>query len=238
MSKAVTVSDIRELLREALKPIAEDINYLKQKSGVNDNQIVEINRMINAISIKLDAVEQTTAVASKPPVKRTKKPKADEKSNIKAADDEDDEKSKPRRKVPTSSADPDDDEESVAHDDAAPEEVDVDEDDEVSSTTSESKKKSVNKVKSSGSSTRTKASSDSKSKKSTFNKLVQFRKVFNTDEKRVTDLISEEAVTKLESSVSEHRGAAKKTARVKAYYDYVCKNNPAFFTELKNEYDK
>jgi hypothetical protein len=219
MTKSISVSDIRELLREALKPIADDINYLKQKSGVNDNQIIEINRMINAISVKLDTVEQTAAVVSKPPIKRNKKPKAEEKSH----ELDDDEKVKSIVNVPTSSADID--EESVVDE--------VEDDDDVSSTTSESKKRSVNKTSDSKS-----KPSISKTKKSAFNKLVQFRKVFNTDEKRITDLLSEEAASKLEDSISGLKGSAKKTARVKAYYDYVCKNNTAFFTELKNEYDK
>jgi len=208
MAKSITISEIRDALREALKPIMDDIAYLKQRGNTNDTQITEMHRNINAISIKLDTVDQTVSVAQKPPVKRAPKKKSDAKEASNESE----------TGVPEAN-----DAESVCD----PEDL---EDSEVSSVVSEDKK-AKKPVK------RATSSSSSGTKKTGFNKLVQFRKAFAADEKSVLQNVPADTVTEINESVTSLRGTAKNTQRVKAFYEYINKNKPEFFAELKRKFD-
>ncbi len=226
MAKAITLAD----LNNALKPILEALNKLREESTTCSSQISETHAMVTNISVKIDTLEQTAGATlseiSKPVTRKTTAPR-------KAA--------APRKapaKAPTkrgTKATTEDTTEADEDADNAEDATEAEED--VEPETPVNKKAAIKTAKPVA-----KAPAKTTVKKTTavrLNKMTIFKEMFKSDpskfDKYLTNKVKKEieAANKKWSELEDEQLAnAKRTA----YYHYMKDNHNEVLEEFKAEY--
>ncbi len=258
MAKSITLAD----LNNALKPIIEAINKLREEQGSTSTQVFEMHSMVTNVSVKMDTLEQTAGATlsevSKPVVKKatTRKSTAGRKTAAKraptkrgtkaaapAADEanpaaDDDAEADPAADD-DAEADPaaDDDAEAANDDDADP----ADGDD-----TPAPKKAAVKKaaVKKAAAPKKTapkkavpkKAAAAKKTTVARLNKMTIFKNAYKEDPSKFDKYLTAKVKKTIETANDKWQGKsgdALTTAQVSAYYHHMKDNHDDVLEELK-----
>lgn len=243
MSKAVTLSD----LKEALAPLLEAINKLKEEQTSNFTQVSELYQMVSNLSTKADLAEQqaSSPVATKPakraPAKRGAKKTDDieEKKTVKKLPAKRGvKKVEVEEEAPTEEDAPAEDEEAPAEDEEAPAEEEED-------APAEEKKKTVKKVVAKGppakkGAKKTKPAAEPKQKN--INKMQYFGMMFDADESYFDEFITPEvknAIYKQNKAKWDDLGEEElKKAKKVEYYNYMKTEHDSDLVSMKTTYQE
>jgi hypothetical protein len=258
--KSITLAD----LNEAIKPLIEAMNRMREECMSDSTQISETHRMVTSVSVKLDSLDQSVkssatdgvraapkklvgkkkgAVAKKPAAKKPAKrgakkvaEPADEADEPDAGDPEED-VAEDDDAEPTAAED--DDAEPTAEDDAEPAEEDADS----KKPAKAAGKKTVAKapVKKAPAKKATKAPPVEKKKQ--FNRMNFFKKEYEADDKQFNKVLTAKVRAKVEAEEENAKkldgleGEARKRVEANIFYHYIKDNNPDVLEGLRAKFD-
>lgn len=248
MSKNITLSD----LNDAIKPLIEAMNKLREECLGNSTQVSEMHQMLTTVSLKLDAVDQTVTTAAATSTRTTGKKLVGRKG---AGEKKPTKRGAKKVAEPAEEDDAEDDngnaeEDNAEDDNNAPEDDNDDAGDKESTKAGKSVKKAPPKkaatkasAKASTKTTKTTKKAATTTKKKQFNKMNFFKKEFEADETQFYKTLTKKIRDKVEAEkenadkLKELEGDALKRARANIYYHYLKDNNADVLEGLRAKFD-